>query len=122
MKHSQQLANLGWLQQLKDEGIRVPALDNLPSVTPAEIFYWEGFTTLSAQRFVGEEGAPQPIRVDDIRAHLFLVGVEEDRETVRDFYRIVVALDRKYIEFRRTQQKKQRQKTAKKKTQARRRR
>lgn len=92
LKNADKLKRLEQLKAMKEAGQDVPFLNYIPEVHPQHFWLWEGFLTLSSQRWHGHEGALQPIPVSEIKAYAEYQGMadEADRE---DFLFIVIQLD-----------------------------
>ena len=100
MKNSDKLKHLERFEEMKRRGQSVPFLEYVPEVDPYHYWVWKGFLTLTAQRWTGHEGTPQPIAVSEIKAYAEYVGMadESDRE---DFLDIILALDDIALSFTR---------------------
>jgi hypothetical protein len=72
-----------------DEGVTSP-------LTTEEAFYWTVFGVLNGQRVQGEHG-PNPITLADINACVAMYSV--DSVDVPTFLRLVLSLDRLYLEI-----------------------
>lgn len=98
LAHDKQRKHLDWLKTIKNQGKRVPSLENVPEVEEFCKIFWDGFDFLSERRIQTEVG-PQPIQISEILAYVEYVGIF-DSDTRDSFLRIVQHLDRTYINFK----------------------
>lgn len=90
-----------WIEQIKALKGKAPAAEKKQPDEPeytlnrVELYYWEIFAELNAQRTADSDGIPSPLTLSDIRAAADLFRVARGDYEVYTY--VMLALDREYV-------------------------